>query len=436
MNSEQSEPQRSLLDLLRALRSQRMLVILLFGFSSGLPIMLVASSLKIWLRREGIELSTIGLIAWTMTPYSLNFLWAPLLDRFVPSSLGRRRSWILIAQVGLIASLMGLGFAQPSVSLNLVVGLGIAVAFFSATQDIAIDAYRRETLHDEEQGIGASLVVYGYRIGMLVASGVGLWLVDPETAGLSFNQMFFIMGAVLLVGVVTTLACSEPEVTHAPPRTLEETLVGPFREFLSRDGVGRAILILLFILLFKVGDAFAGSMTPAYYVDIGFSNADIAEAAKGVGFFSTMLGLFLGGLGIYRLGVLRALFIFGFLQAFSTATFAILEATGPNWTALACVVALEDVSSGMGTAALVAYMSLLTNRRFTATQYALMSSLASLGRTFLSGFAGGLIEWVGYGAFYMIGSLMAVPGILLLWHLASVAGAPEEAPPKDVAEQD
>lgn len=393
-----------------------MATLLFLGFASGLPIMLVAFSLKVWLRREGIDLSTIGYITWVTVPYSVNFVWAPLLDRFVPLPLGRRRSWIFIAQLGLIASLVGMGFAQPEVSLVLVVGLGIAVAFFSATQDIGIDAYRREILHDEEQGIGASIVVYGYRVGMLVAQGFGLWLVDPETMGLSFNQMFFLMAAIMLIGVVTTLACSEPNVEFPPPDSFRKAVIEPFVEFLTRPG---AVYFLLFVWLFKIGDSFAGSMTAAYYVDVGFSDAQIAEAAKVVGFVSTMTGLFLGGVLIYRLGVLRALFLFAFLQALSTALFTILESIGPDWWALAGVVAFEDVSSGMGTAALVAFMALITNKRYTATQYALLSSLASLGRTFISGFSGLVAQAIGYTPFYVLGCAMALPGILLLVKLRS-----------------
>ncbi len=423
------KPKPSFIDLLRSLRSRRMLVILLLGFSSGLPLMLMASSLKIWLRREGIDLSTIGYISWVMVPYSFNFLWAPLLDRFTILPIGRRRGWILIAQIGLIIGFVGLGLAQPATSLKLVVGMGIAVAFFSATQDIGIDAYRRESLKDEEQGIGASIIVYGYRIGMLVASGLGLWIVDPETLGLSFNQMFLLMAACMLVGVITILLSPEPETEHEPPSTFQQAVIAPFLEFFRRDG---AILILLFVLCFKVGDSFAGAVTPVFYIDIGYSEAQIAEAAKGVGFFSTMLGLFLGGVLIYRLGILKALLAFAVLQALTTASFPLLQFVDGNWWALAGIVALEDLSSGMGTAALVAFMSLLANKRYTATQYALLSSLASFGRTFLSGFSGQVAESVGYTAFYVVGAVMAVPGILLLlavWrHYQAATERAEDAP--------
>jgi PAT family beta-lactamase induction signal transducer AmpG len=427
-NTVEDTEKKTLLELFKALKSRRMVTVLFLGFSSGLPLLLLASNLKIWLRREGIELDTIGYISWVMVPYSLNFLWAPLLDRFIPSSLGRRRSWILLAQLGLISCFVGLGFTDPKLTIELLVALAIGVAFFAATQDIAIDAYRRETLNDEEQGLGASFAVYGYRLGMFVAAGPALGLVGTDGTGLSFNQMFVLMAAIMLVGVATTFLCSEPEMKHQLPASFKQSVVDPFVEFFGRDG---ALAVLLFVVLFKVGDAFAGSITGAYYVDLGFTNAQIAAAAKTVGFFSTMAGLFLGGALIYSLGILRALLLFACLQAFSTAAFSILTSVGPNWWALAGIVALEDLSSGMGTAALVAFISLLANRKYTATQYALLSSLSTLGRTFLSGFAGNAAEALGYTWFYIAGGLMAIPGIILLLILKpSYATALREPPPQ------
>lgn len=405
---------RSLRAILGALRSRRMLVILLLGFSSGLPYMLMFSSLKIWLRREGVDVSTIGHMSWVMVPYTFNFLWAPLLDRYVPSSMGRRRSWILLSQAGVIAGLVGLGFAEPSFSLDLIIGLAIAVSFFSATQDIAIGAYRRESLSDEEQGLGASIVVYGYRIGIWVSAGLGLWMVDAETLGLSFQQMFLLMAACMSVGVITGLWCAEPHIEHALPADLKQAIVEPFLELFQRSGARRAVLVLCFVLCFKMGDAFAAAITPVFYVDIGYTNAQIAEAAKGVGFLFFLLGLFLGGLATYRFGIYKSLLVFGVLQSLSTAAFPLLQWADGSWWALAGVVALEDLSSAMGTAALVTFITLLADKRYTATQYALLSSLASFGRTFLSGFSGDLVETVGYTPFYLISGSMAVPGILLL----------------------
>jgi PAT family beta-lactamase induction signal transducer AmpG len=395
----------------RALTSKRMIVVLLLGFSSGLPIMLVLSTLKIWLRREGFDLSTIGYLSWIGIPYSLNFLMGPILDRYIPTRLGRRRSWILAMQIGIMLSLVGIYLSNPLLNLSTFIYCGIALAFFSATQDVAIDAYRREILPDKELGVGAALGVYGYRTAMLVASGFGLWVVDPETWGFTFNQSFLMMAGFMLVGVVTCFLATEPKLEHGRPQSLHDTMIAPFADLLSRN---RAFWILFFIFLFKFGDAMAGSMLGAFYVDVGFSNKVIAEITKGFGFFSSMAGLFIGGGLIYRFGIYPCLWAFGILQSLSTLNFVVLTQTGPDWWTLVYVIAFEDMSSGMGTAALVAYLGKLTNRRFTATQYALLNSLASLGRVFFSGFAGVMASTYGYLHFFIICAAFAIPGLLVL----------------------
>ena len=417
--------QKPRMGILRSLLSKPMWVVLLLGFSSGLPIMLLYSSIKIWLRREGVELSTIGFLSWITIPYSFNYLWAFLLDRFIPSKMGRRRSWMLITQLALMGSLMLLGLGDPKVSLTYIVAAGFLVCVFSATQDIVIDAYRREILPDEELGIGASIAVYGYRTGMLVASGFGLWVVDPQTLGLSFNHMFFMMAGLMSVGFFTTLWCQEPKVHSAPPVSFHETVIEPFKEFLLRP---QALMVLGFVLCFKLGDSIAGSMLSTFYVDLGFDNKTIAEITKGIGFISSMAGLLVGGFIIYRMGILRALWGFGILQAISTLFIAILTFESNKYT-LSAVVAFEDFSSGMGTAAMVAFMASLTNKKFTATQYALLSSLASFGRTFLAGFSGTLIEATGYRWFFITCCVLAVPGLFLLSRLVRTPrfqGEPEE----------
>ena len=402
---------RSFVELLKELRKKRMVVVLLLGFSSGLPIMLLYKILKIWLRREGIELSAIGYFSWVTVPYSFNFLWAFFFDRFTPTSLGRRRSWLLITQLGLVAALVILGFCHPLLSMPALIAAATLLCFFSASQDVVVDAYRREILPDSELGVGAALGVYGYRVGMLVASGFGLWMVDKNTFGLTFNQMFLVMAAMMLVGLATTLFSDEPERAENTPSTLASSIVDPFVEFFKRKG---SLVILLFILFFKIGDSMAGAMLGSFYVDMGFTNADIAVVTSGLGFFSTMAGLFVGGALIYRLGYYIPMLMFGALQALSTLSFIILTKTGANITALSGVVFFEDFSGGMGTAALVAFMSTMTNRRFTATQYALFASLASFGRTFFSGFSGNLIEAMGYAMFFLLCTILAVPGLLLL----------------------
>lgn len=406
------------MEVLRALKTKRMFVILLLGFSSGLPLMLGYSTIKVWLRREGIDLSTIGYIGWVTIPYSINFIWAPLLDRFEILRFGRRKSWMLFAQVALALSIAGLGLFNPSESLGMVVVMGILISFFSATQDVAIDAYRREILPDKELGIGAAIHVYGYRTAMLVTSGLGLWVVDPETLGFSFGESFFMIAGFMLIGISASLFCSEPTEHQKRPQNLKETVVDPFVDFLQRRG---AIPILLFIFFFKFGDAIAGSMLNPFYVDIGFSNSDIAEVAKTFGFFSSMAGLFIGGSLIFRFGILKSLWVYGILQALSTASFAVLSVAGDNYGLFAGVVAFEDLSSGMGTAGLVAYMSGLTNKAFTATQYALLASLASLARTFFSGFAGEIVEAVSFTYFFILGSVFAIPGLVFLYIVTRIS---------------
>ncbi|PID27358.1 MAG: AmpG family muropeptide MFS transporter [Candidatus Cloacimonadota bacterium] len=404
------------IDLIKSLRSKRMIIVFLLGFSSGLPIMLLYSTLKIWMRREGVDLSTIGYFSWITIPYTFNFMWSFLLDRFIPFKMGRRRSWLIITQLGLVISLILISLGDPVVSVPYLVLMGTILCIFSATQDIAVDAYRREILPDSELGIGASIGVYGYRVGMLMASGFGLWAVDPKTLDFSFNQMFLLMAALMIVGIFATYICNEPKMEGKPPSTIEEAVIEPFKEFLTRPF---AIWILMFVIFFKMGDSIAGSMLGAYYVDVGFDNKTIAEVTKGIGFLSSMAGLFIGGWVIFKIGIYKSLWAFGFLQAISTAFLSILTLL-PTKLALTSVIAFEDLSSGMGTSAMVAFMAGMTNRRFTATQYALFASLASFGRTFLSGFSGVLIESISYFQFFILCSILAIPGILLLIKMGKI----------------
>ncbi|HVJ65622.1 MAG TPA: AmpG family muropeptide MFS transporter [Bdellovibrionota bacterium] len=402
---------KSFLSLVKALGTKQMFVVFLLGFASGLPIMLLYSTIKIWLRREGIDLSTIGYFSWLTLPYTFKFLWSFLPDRYHLSGLGRRRSWLLLTQLGLIVALCGLGVTQPQQSMVLVAVFGFLLCFMSATQDIVFDAYRREILPENQLGIGASIGVYGYRIAMFIASGVGLWMVDPQTFDLTFQQMFFVMAGFMGLGIVATLWAEEPKVMAREPQTLRAAVVDPFVEFFKRK---EALYVLAFIVLYKFGDAIGGSMLSTFYVDTGFDNKTIAEVTKGVGLISSMLGLFIGGWVLYRLPMKTALMTFGILQGLSTAFISILSHSGTNVGALTAVVAFEDLSSGMGTAAFVAFLGAISNVSFTATQFALFSSLASAGRTFFSGFAGKWIEVTGYEYFFISCALMAIPGLLLI----------------------
>ena len=403
------------IDLLKILTKKRMLIVFILGFSSGLPIMLFYSNIKIWMRREGVDLSTIGYLSWITIPYSLNFIWSFLLDRLTLNRLGRRRGWILLTQIFLVIFLIVISFGDPKISISFIVYVGILLCFFSATQDIAVDAYRREILPDNELGLGASLGVYGYRVGMLVASSFGLWIVDKDTWNFSFNQMFLVIAAFMSIGIIGTFMAEEPKHEGEKHSSFYDSIVGPFKDFFTRPMAG---WILLFILMFKMGDAIGGSMLGSFYVDMGFDNKVIAEV-KGLGAISSMLGLFIGGWSIFRLGLFHSLWIFGILQSLSTAAFATLTLMTSQMN-LAFVIVLEDITSGMGTAAMVTFMAKLTNKKFTATQYALLASVASLGRTYVSGFSGVLIEKTNYFQFFVICGLLAVPGLIILMKIRNL----------------
>ncbi len=398
-------------NLLKELLSKQMLIIFLLGFSSGLPLALTGGTLKTWLSREHVDISTIGYFSWVGIAYSLKFLWSPLLDRFTLFKAGRRRSWMLTMQVALIASLAYMGTLSPTLNLPVMATMAVLISFFSATQDIAIDAYRRELLSNEELGLGSSLNIYGYRIAMLIAGGAGIGLVGSSFWPISWGQLYYLMAGCMFVGLITTLLAPEPKLDSPPPKTLLQAIVDPFAEFLKRPG---AWYILAFVLLFKLGDALAIALLNPFYVEIGFSNADIGLIAKTFGLISSLVGFFLGGVVIYYLGIYRSLWTFGILQAVSTASFAVLTYTGAKLIPFALVVIFEDVSTGMATSAFVAFMAALSNKKYTATQYAILSSIATLGRTFFSGFTGDMVKHLGWANFYYVCALIAIPGLLML----------------------
>lgn len=405
------------LSLLRVLVSARMWVALLMGFASGLPLLLTGSVLQAWMTQAGVDLKTIGLFALVGLPYTLKFVWAPLLDRLVPPFLGRRRGWLLLAQLGLIATIAALGQVDPLAQPWLLALVALVVTFFSATQDIAIDAYRREDLTDNELGLGSSLYVNGYRIGMLVAGGGGLILADQ----IPFQTVYLLMALLMAATVLVTLAAHEPPLPQGRPTTLREAVVAPLRDYFRRP---EALLVLAFVLFYKLGDTMAAAMTTPFYLDIGFSKTEVGAVVKLFGFWATIGGGLAGGLLILRIGIHRALWLFGLLQAASTAGFALLALRGAEISWLAGVVAFENVTGGMGTAAFVAFMASLTDRRFTATQYALLTSLMGVPRVLLAAPTGYLAEGMGWVVFFLFCTLAAVPGMLLLTRFAPLARRP------------
>ncbi len=389
-----------------------MLVSLLMGFSCGLPLLLTMSVLQAWMKEKGVDLTTIGLMALVGLPYTAKFLWAPVMDRFTLPFLGRRRGWLLVAQVLLMLSIAGLGQSQPAQNPWLLAVAALLVAFFSASQDIVVDAYRREDLSDEELGLGSSLYVNGYRIGMLLASGGGLIMADH----MHYSQVYLIMALCILPGICTTLICREPVVTASKPKNMRDAVFLPLLEYFSRPS---AIWILAFILLYKIGDTMASSMTTPFYLDIGFTKTEIGAVVKLFGTWAVIGGLLLGGVLMVRLGIRRSLWIFGILQGLSTAGFALLAWMGHSIAGLAGVIVFENLSGGMGTAAYVAFMASITDKRFTATQYALLTSLMGIPRVFLSAPTGFLAKHMGWIPFFIGCALIAIPGLLILFRFSS-----------------
>ncbi len=387
--------------------SGRMLVCLLMGFSCGVPLLLTGSVLQAWMVEDGVDLATIGMFALVGLPYTVKFLWAPVMDRFTLRFFGRRRGWLLCAQIALMCAIAGLGMTNPAQNPWLLAGMALLVTFFSASQDIVVDAYRREDLSDEELGLGSSLYVNGYRIGMLLAGSGGLILADF----VSFQTVYLLMAATMLVGIAVTLLAREPEMPEGTPQTLRAAVIDPFREYFSRSD---AWLILAFILLYKIGDIMASAMSVPFYLDIGFSKTEIGAVAKLFGFWATIIGGLIGGVWMLRFGINRALWIFGVLQAVSTAGFAILAMIGYSLPGLAAVIAFENLSGGMGTAAYVAFMASMTNKKFTATQYALLSSLMGIPRVMAAAPTGFMVESIGWISFFTFCALIAIPGLMLL----------------------
>lgn len=388
-----------------------MLVSFIMGFASGLPLLLTITVLQAWMQEEGVDLTVIGLFALVGLPYTVKFLWAPFLDRFTLSFLGRRKGWLLVAQLALVLAVAALGLTKPGQNPWMVACAAFLVTFFSASQDIVIDAYRREDLEDRELGLGSSLYVNGYRIGMLLASGGGLIMADH----MSFTMVYFIMAACMLPGIITTVLTPEPETPKGTPTNMKEAVLDPLVEYFSRDG---AVWILAFILLYKVGDTMASAMTTPFYLDIGFSKSEIGAVVKLFGFWATIIGGLIGGVIMLRMGINRALWIFGVLQGVSTAGFALLAKIGHNIPALAGVIAFENLSGGMGTAAYVAFMASITNKKFTATQYALLSSLMGIPRVMASAPTGYFAKHMGWFSFFMACAIVAIPGMLLLLKFA------------------
>jgi PAT family beta-lactamase induction signal transducer AmpG len=392
-----------------SLFNRRMLVALIMGFSCGLPLLLTLSVLQAWMKEAGVDLATIGLMALVGLPYTLKFIWSPLFDRYTLPFLGRRRGWLLLSQLALMGSLLWLGNSNPVAAPEKLALAALAVTFFSASQDIVVDAYRREDLPDRELGLGSSLYINGYRIGMLLASGGGLILADH----MSFSTVYLIMALCLAPGILTTVLTPEPRV-KSKPVTLKAALIEPLIEYFQRPS---ALWMLAFILMYKIGDTMAAAMTTPFYLDVGFTKSQIGTVVKLFGFWATVGGTIAGGIAMIRLGIVQSLWIFGVLQALSTAGFALLATIGPQLWGLSAVIAFENLSSGMGTAAYAAYMASITDKRFTATQYALLTSLMGVPRVLASAPTGYLATQMGWEGFFIFCTVIAFPGLLLIYRI-------------------
>ena len=401
--------------------TRKMLICVFTGFSSGLPLYLLLQLVPAWLRTEQVDLKAIGAFALIQFPYTWKFIWSPLLDRFNLPWLGRRRGWMLVWQLALLLSIPLFGLLRPTLDLWTIAWLAAAVAFFSASQDIVLDAYRREILSDEELGLGNSVHVNAYRIAGLIPGSLSLILADH----LPWSSVFVITALFMLPGLVMTLLVDEPKLLAATPRTLRAAVVEPFREFITRQGWRAAALILAFIFLYKLGDSMATALATPFYLDMGFSKSQIGLVAKNAGLWPAVFGGLLGGLWMIKLGINRALWLFGVVQVVSILGFAWLSLNGPypqidarHLAMLAVVIGFEALGVGLGTAAFTAYIARTTHPAYTATQFALFTSLAAVPRTLINATTGYIVDYTGWFNFFLLCTLLALPGMVLLLKVA------------------
>ena len=400
--------------------TQRMLICVFTGFASGLPLYLLFNLVPAWLRTENVDLKTIGLFALIQFPYTWKFLWSPLLDRYVLPMLGRRRGWMLITQIGLLVVIAAMGAFSPQSDLHIIAWIATLLAFLSATQDIVLDAYRRELLSDVELGLGNAVHVNAYRIAGLVPGSLSLILADF----LAWDMVFIITALFMLPGIAMTLLVQEPHRAN-PPRTLREAVVEPFHEFITRKGWNSALLILAFLFFYKLGDSMCTALATPFYLDMGFSKTQIGLVAKNAGLWPAVIGGMLGGLWMVKIGINRALWLFGVVQVVSIFGFAWLasvghhaEITSVELVQLAIVIGLEALGVGLGTVAFVAFIARSTHPAYTATQFALFTSLMAVPRTFANAATGWLVEMMGWTEFFLLCAALAVPGMLLLLKVA------------------
>ena len=398
----------------QALLNRRMLICIFTGFTSGLPLYLLIQLVPAWLRVEGVGLAEIGFFSLVGLPYTWKFLWAPMMDRFSLPFLGRRRGWMLLTQLALMLSMIALGFIQPQLSVWTVAYLAAVVAFFSASQDIVLDAYRRELLPDIELGMGNAIHVQAYRLAGLVPGSLALILADF----LAWHWVFSIVAGFMMVGIILTLSIDEAIAEPSSPKTLKDAVINPFRDFIDQQGLRSAMMVLLFLVLYKLGDNMATALSTPFYLDVGFSLSQIGSIAKVASLVAVIVGGLVGGLLMLKLGINKGLWLFGIVQVISILGFAVLAEVGANPWVLGAVVALEYLGVGLGTAAFTAFIARATNPAFAATQFALFTALAALPRNLANATTGIIVEQVGWTAFFIFCTLLAIPGMLLLIKVA------------------
>jgi PAT family beta-lactamase induction signal transducer AmpG len=400
--------------LKEAILNRRMLICVFTGFTSGLPLYLLIQLVPAWLRAEGVGLAEIGFFALIGFPYTWKFLWSPVMDRFTLPFLGHRRGWMLVTQVALLVSISVMGFIKPDLSIWTVAYLAAAVAFFSASQDVVLDAYRRELLPDVELGLGNAVHVQTYRLAGLVPGSLALILSDH----LPWHMVFIVVALFMFVGIILTLVIDEAISEPTPPKTMGEAIIEPFREFIGRKGVQSAALILLFLFLYKLGDSMATALQTPFFIDMGFSRTEIGSVAKLAALVASIFGGLFGGIVMIKLGINRALWIFGVVQVVSILGFALLSVVGTNLWMLGVANAFEYLGVGLGTAAFVAFIARTTNPAFAATQFALFTALTAVPRTLANAVTGVIVEQVGWTSFFLLCTVLAIPGMLLLFKVA------------------
>lgn len=397
-----------------AILNRRMLICAFTGFTSGLPLYVLIQLIPAWLRVEGVGLAEIGFFALVGFPYTWKFLWSPVIDRFTLPLLGHRRGWMFVTQLALLVSIGAMGFMKPDLSIWTVAYLAAAVAFFSASQDIVLDAYRRELLPDLELGLGNAIHVQTYRLSGLVPGSLALILADH----LPWHTVFVVVALFMAVGLGLTLVIREAIQDPSPPKTMRAAVIEPFREFKHRQGLGAAALILAFLFFYKLGDNMATALSTPFYIDLGFSLTQIGSIAKFASLTAAIIGGLIGGVVMIKLSINRALWLFGVVQVASILGFAWLAESGANPWVLGTVVAFEYLGVGLGSAALVAFMARMTNLTFAATQFALFTAFASVPRIFANAVTGVIVEQVGWTNFFLLCTVVAIPGMLLLFKVA------------------